>query len=122
MDVTAIQEAFDRVSKKQRLCYAKTHDVIDRTLHEVEAAAEHLNGIVDWKPEVRKGILTDLQLKLTGIAPSTQVRMDASMSSRLMECRLFLYTMFGCQSPYDIWLITAFGSRVHSCCVHSFPQ
>jgi len=73
MDVTAIQEAFDRVSKKQKLCYTKTQDVIDRTLHEVEAAAQHLNGIVDWEPEVRKGVLTDLQLKLTEVAPSSQV-------------------------------------------------
>lgn len=72
--MTSIQEAFDRVSKKQKLCYTKTQDVIDRTLHEVQAAAVHLNGIVDCIPEVRKGVLTDLQLKLTEIGPSSQVR------------------------------------------------
>lgn len=105
MDVTAIQEAFDRVAKKQKLCYQKTHDVIDRTLHEVEAAAEHLNGIVDWKPEVRKGVLTDLQLKLTEIAPSSQVRnrllsdMDAHVCGPFFLCwcslsAVFLWTVF----------------------------
>jgi hypothetical protein len=73
MDVTSIQEAFDRVSKKQKMCYSKTQDVIDRTLHEVEAAAERLNGIVDYIPEARKGVLTDLQLKLTEIGPSSEV-------------------------------------------------
>lgn len=73
MDVTSIQEAFDRVSKKQKLCYSKTQDVIDRTLHEVEAAAERLNGIVDCIPEARKGVLTDLQLKLTEIGPSSEL-------------------------------------------------
>lgn len=77
MDVTAIQEAFDRVSKKQKLCYTKTQDVIDRTLHEVEAAAAHLNGLSDWKPDVRKSVFTDLQLKLTEIAPLTQVSTTA---------------------------------------------
>lgn len=74
MDFTSIQEAFDRVAKKQKLCYTKTQEVIDRTLHEVEAAAEHLNEIEDCSVEVLKGVLRDLQIKLNEIGPLSRVR------------------------------------------------
>lgn len=73
MDLASIQEAFDRVAKKQKVSYTKTQDVIEKTLEVVEAAAKQLNEAAEWSPEARKGILTELQTKLTDIAPASQV-------------------------------------------------
>jgi hypothetical protein len=70
MDLTLIQDAFDRVSKKQKVCYTKTQDVIDRTLHELEVAAKQLSET----STDQKLVLTGLQGKLAELAPSNQVQ------------------------------------------------
>lgn len=73
MDLASIQEAFDRVAKKQKVSYTKTQDVIEKTLQVVEAAAKQLNEAAEWSPEARKAVLTELQTRLTDIAPTSQV-------------------------------------------------
>ncbi|XP_024362262.1 protein RMD5 homolog isoform X2 [Physcomitrium patens] len=80
MDLTSVQEAFDRVSKKQKVCYTKTQDAIDLTIHEVQAAAEHLNGIAGCSSQARKGVLMKLQQKLSEISPANQKELNTTMA------------------------------------------
>ncbi|EFJ24324.1 hypothetical protein SELMODRAFT_79692 [Selaginella moellendorffii] len=62
MDLASMQDAFDRVTKKQKLSYAKTEDVIDKFMHEIQAAASKLDqgDVVD-----HSAVLSELQAKLT---------------------------------------------------------
>lgn len=86
MDLTSIQDAFDRVSKKQKVSYTKTQDVIDRTLHEIEAAAKQLVQVSDWSPESQREVLKNLQAKLTEIGPSSNQVCICSLRDTVSVC------------------------------------
>jgi hypothetical protein len=74
MDLTLIQEAFDRVSKKQKIGYTKTQDVIDKTLHELQVAVQQMSDISDSSStNDQRPLLIGLQGKLTEFGPSNQV-------------------------------------------------
>jgi hypothetical protein len=74
MDLTLIQEAFDRVSKKQKIGYTKTQDVIDKTLHELQVAVQQMSDISDSSStDDQRPLLIGLQGKLTELGPSNQV-------------------------------------------------
>ncbi|KAL3684057.1 hypothetical protein R1sor_002079 [Riccia sorocarpa] len=75
MDLTSIRDAFDRVSKKQKLCYSKTNDVIDTVRQELERVAEALIEIPDGSEadDQRRAVVVELRTKLTEMGPSAQI-------------------------------------------------
>jgi hypothetical protein len=89
MDLTLIQDAFDRVSKKQKVCYTKTQDVIDRTLHELEVAAKQLSET----STDQKLVLTGLHGKLAELAPSNQVQCCHSTHTHLLQGHLAIFPL-----------------------------
>ncbi|KAL3680446.1 hypothetical protein R1sor_023402 [Riccia sorocarpa] len=75
MDLTSIRDAFDRVSKKQKVSYSKTHEVIDKVQQEIETVARALAEIPDGPDgrDRRRALVVELQSKLTEMGPSVQV-------------------------------------------------
>jgi len=104
MDLTLIQDAFDRVSKKQKVCYTKTQDVIDRTLHELEVAAKQLSET----STDQKLVLTGLQGKLAELAPSNQVQCCHFTHTHLLQGHLAIFPLWNFVS---VWL-------AYYCCCH----
>jgi hypothetical protein len=98
MDLTLIQEAFDRVSKKQKIGYTKTQDVIDKTLHELQVAVQQMSDISDSSStNDQRPLLIGLQGKLTEFGPSNQVHtfslhtlsyLQRSLTLRLLSMEL----------------------------------
>ncbi|OAE20938.1 hypothetical protein AXG93_3256s1850 [Marchantia polymorpha subsp. ruderalis] len=75
MDLTSIRDAFDRVSKKQKVSYSKTQEVIEKVQQEIEKVAKSLVEIPNG-PEAgdqKRALLVELQTKLSEMGPSTQV-------------------------------------------------
>ncbi|CAL9087245.1 unnamed protein product [Musa textilis] len=74
MDLDMIQDAFDRVAKKQKLSSSKIQELIDQVGREIEQATaklqmtENATGCSD-----PKSILVDLKTKLNEIAPMKQL-------------------------------------------------
>ncbi|KAJ8764785.1 hypothetical protein K2173_009188 [Erythroxylum novogranatense] len=71
MEVTTVKDAFDHVSKKQKLSSSRSQDVIDQVSHEIQQALAKLQSIDDPKL-----ILTELRNKLNTISPLNQLEMS----------------------------------------------
>lgn len=69
-----MKDAFDHVTKKQRLCSSKYHDAIERIGLEIEQALVKLQTANDTSGHTEhKTILADLKAKLKAITPLTHV-------------------------------------------------
>ncbi|KAK4789899.1 hypothetical protein SAY86_017203 [Trapa natans] len=70
MELNTVKDAFDRVTKKQKLSYSKAQEVIDLIHREVNVALEKIQSGhgSDWK-----SVLAELKIKLKETAPLTQL-------------------------------------------------
>ncbi|KAH7520381.1 protein RMD5 homolog [Ziziphus jujuba] len=74
MELNTIKDAFDRVSKKQKLSCSNTQEVIDQIDQEIEQALQKIqsasnpDSLLDHRP-----ILVELKTKLKDMAPVTQL-------------------------------------------------
>ncbi|XP_077250005.1 protein RMD5 homolog [Tasmannia lanceolata] len=74
MELGTIKDAFDRVSKKQKLSSSKTKEVIDQVAREIEHALAKMESTHDTvSPIDQKSILTELNSKLKEISPMNQL-------------------------------------------------
>ncbi|XP_058073961.1 protein RMD5 homolog [Magnolia sinica] len=74
MELSAIKDAFDRVSKKQKLSSSKTQEVIDQVGREIEHALSRMQSVQDAGSATdQKTILTELNSKLNEIGPINQI-------------------------------------------------
>ncbi|XP_075674472.1 protein RMD5 homolog [Castanea sativa] len=74
MELTTIKDAFERVTKKQKLSSSKSQEVIDQVGHEIEQALGKIQSADDpTSPVDQKSILTDLKLKLNALVPLQQL-------------------------------------------------
>lgn len=76
-----MDEAFERVAKKQKTTYAKTNEVIDKLLESIKQAEE----LAGSSPATRD-ILGGLQAKVTELGPQGQI---AGAQVRLSLCSGF---------------------------------
>ncbi|KAL6960819.1 hypothetical protein U1Q18_038582 [Sarracenia purpurea var. burkii] len=74
MELNTIKDAFDRVTKKQKLSSSKSQEVIEQLGHEIEQAVSTLQLVHDSisQPDHRL-ILAELKTKLNEIAPLSQL-------------------------------------------------
>lgn len=70
MELNNINDAFDRVSKKQKLSYTKTQEVIDSVGHEIELA---LSKLTDGSDVDQKVVISELNAKLNEMGPLNQL-------------------------------------------------
>ncbi|GLJ30184.1 hypothetical protein SUGI_0597000 [Cryptomeria japonica] len=70
MELNNINDAFDRVSKKQKMSFTKTQDVIDSIGQEIELA---LRKLVDGSGVDQKAVIAELNAKLNEIGPANQL-------------------------------------------------
>lgn len=68
MELSTIKEAFNRVTKKQKLCHSKSQEVIDQLSHELQLALATIQTTQDSTSPV----LVELKTKLNAIGPNTQ--------------------------------------------------
>ncbi|XP_058088689.1 protein RMD5 homolog [Magnolia sinica] len=74
MELSTIKDAFDRVSKKQKLSSSKTQEVIDQVGREIEHALSRMQSAQDAGLATdQKTILTELNSKLNEIGPINQI-------------------------------------------------
>ncbi|KAJ6315275.1 hypothetical protein OIU78_018711 [Salix suchowensis] len=74
MELSNVKDAFDRVGKKQKLSFSKSHEVINQVSHEIEQALVKIQSDEDpMSPIDQKSILTELKHKLIAIAPLKQL-------------------------------------------------
>lgn len=84
MDLISIKDAFDRVSKKQKLAESKTLEAIDKVIVELGTAVQNLSGLGEEQlglgllsgsdEEVRvRDILAELNAKLNEIGPINEI-------------------------------------------------
>uniref|UniRef100_A0A0D6R489 RING-Gid-type domain-containing protein n=1 Tax=Araucaria cunninghamii TaxID=56994 RepID=A0A0D6R489_ARACU len=70
MELNNIKDAFDRVSKKQKLSYSKSQDLIDSVGQEIEAA---LRKLMDGSAVDQKAVIAELNAKLNDIGAVNQL-------------------------------------------------
>lgn len=70
MELNNIKDAFDRVTKKQKLSCSKTQEVIEKLIQEIEKASEAIK--TSWQLDDRFA-LTELKKKLQELAPLSQL-------------------------------------------------
>ncbi|XP_028074852.1 protein RMD5 homolog isoform X2 [Camellia sinensis] len=93
MELNTIKDAFDRVTKKQKLSSSKSQEVIEQLSQEIEEALLKLQSIPDTTFQANhKLILTELKTKLNEIAPlgqleGTQKELNVALSKypKLLE-------------------------------------
>jgi hypothetical protein len=68
MDIQGMDDAFERVAKKQKTTYTKTNEVIDKLLENIKQAQE----LVISNPATRD-ILGGLQAKVNELGPQGQI-------------------------------------------------
>lgn len=68
MDIQGMDDAFERVAKKQKTTYTKTNEVIDKLLENIKQAQELVNS----NPATRD-ILGGLQAKVNELGPQGQI-------------------------------------------------
>ncbi|KAJ7532094.1 hypothetical protein O6H91_14G073100 [Diphasiastrum complanatum] len=73
MDLSAMQDAFDRVSKKQKVSYSKTQEIIDKILEQMEQTIEKFLDGRENADADHKILLSDLQGQLTQYGPLYQL-------------------------------------------------
>ncbi|XP_051140588.1 protein RMD5 homolog [Andrographis paniculata] len=93
MELNSIKDAFDRVTKKQKLSSSKSQEIIAQVCQEIEQAISRIqSGQESASPSDHKPILNELKAKLKGVAPlsqmeDTQKDLNISLSkySKLLE-------------------------------------
>ncbi|XP_047955068.1 protein RMD5 homolog [Salvia hispanica] len=93
MELNSIKDAFDRVTKKQKLSSSKSQEVIEQIGQEIEQAFLRLQSEQDSaSPSAHKLILNELKTKLKEIAPlshleGTQKELNVALSKypKLLE-------------------------------------
>lgn len=93
MELTTIKDAFDRVTKKQKLSCSKTQEVIDQIDREIEEALQKLQSANDHDSQLDyRSVLAELKTKLKDLAPVSQlestqreVNLAASKYPKLLE-------------------------------------
>lgn len=75
MEVKTVKDAFDRVTKKQKLCYSKTQEVVDRLSQEINKALNTIQDVPTGSdnPLHHKSVVADLKKTFQEIAPTKQV-------------------------------------------------
>lgn len=73
MDLNPLKDAFDRVTKKQKMSTSKTQEVIDQIVHEVEKALETIQSDHSGSESDYKSVLGELKKKVQEIAPPSQL-------------------------------------------------
>ncbi|WCJ32047.1 E3 ubiquitin-protein ligase RMND5A [Euphorbia peplus] len=73
MDLNPIKDAFDRVTKKQKLSSSKAQEVIDQIMQEIEKALETIQSEQSGNESNYKSILSELNKKLQEIPPLSQL-------------------------------------------------
>lgn len=69
MELNGIKDAFDRVTKKQKLSYTKTQEVVDQIVQEIEKTVETIHSTASDHNHV----LSELKKRLHDIAPPSQL-------------------------------------------------
>ncbi|KZV53894.1 hypothetical protein F511_00160 [Dorcoceras hygrometricum] len=65
MELNPIKDAFDRVTKKQKLSFSKSQEIIERIGQEIEQALSRIQSANDSSPTDHKSVLDELKTKLT---------------------------------------------------------
>ncbi|KAM1233106.1 hypothetical protein ACFX13_002897 [Malus domestica] len=74
MELSTIKDAFERVVKKQKLCFSKSQDVIYEVGREIEQTlTEILSAHDPTSPVDYRSVLADLKVKLNGIGSIPQL-------------------------------------------------
>ncbi|KAL8044696.1 hypothetical protein ABFX02_08G062400 [Erythranthe guttata] len=74
MELSSINDAFDRVTKKQKLSSSKVQEIIEQIGREIEQAISRIQSEQDSaSPSDQKMILNELKAKLKEIAPLRQL-------------------------------------------------
>eukprot|EP00262_Sarcandra_glabra_P008324 TRINITY_DN21745_c0_g1_i2.p1 TRINITY_DN21745_c0_g1~~TRINITY_DN21745_c0_g1_i2.p1 ORF type:complete len:386 (+),score=48.09 TRINITY_DN21745_c0_g1_i2:303-1460(+) len=74
MELSSIKDAFDRVSKKQKLSSSKTQEVIDQVVREIEQVLAKMQPSQDMASAIdQKSIIGELNRKLTEMGPLSQL-------------------------------------------------
>ncbi|XP_010417027.1 PREDICTED: protein RMD5 homolog A-like [Camelina sativa] len=78
MELKTVRDAFDRVTKKQKLCYSKTQEVVDRLSQEIDKALNTIQEAPsgssdDDEPLHHKSLVAALKKTFKEIAPTKQV-------------------------------------------------
>lgn len=74
MELNTIKDAFDRVTKKQKLSSSKIQEVIDQISQEIEKALDKIQSDNNTDSVLdHKSVLSELQTSLRNIAPLTQL-------------------------------------------------
>lgn len=73
MDLNPIKDAFDRVTKKQKLSSSKAHEVIDKIKQETERVLETILSEQSSHDSNHKSFLIELNKKLQGFTPLSQL-------------------------------------------------
>ncbi|XP_047334197.1 protein RMD5 homolog [Impatiens glandulifera] len=92
MELNSIKDAFDRVTKKQKLSASKSQEVVDQIIQEIEQTLSKLTTSEDPMSQTNSTILTELKAKLNGISPlsnleSTQKELNIALTKypKLLE-------------------------------------
>ncbi|XP_061361058.1 protein RMD5 homolog [Gastrolobium bilobum] len=74
MELSTIKDAFDRVTKKQKLSSSKSQEVIDQIRQEIESALGKMQSVNNTDHELGyKTVLNELKASLLKIAPLSQM-------------------------------------------------
>lgn len=71
MELNGIKDAFERVTKKQKVSCSKTQEVIDHIVQEIEKALEMISSTTSDHKSV--SVLAELKKRLRDIAPPSQL-------------------------------------------------
>nr|AAM65529.1 unknown [Arabidopsis thaliana] len=63
MELKNVKDAFDRVTKKQKLCYSKTHEVVEKMSQEIDKALKTI------QEDNHESVVADLKKTFEEIAP-----------------------------------------------------
>lgn len=93
MELNTIKDAFDRVTKKQKLSSSKAQEVLEQIDREIELALQKLQSLDDLESELDYlSVLAELKTKLKDMAPpnqleSTQKELNIALSKypKLLE-------------------------------------
>ncbi|GMI94113.1 hypothetical protein like AT4G37880 [Hibiscus trionum] len=68
MELNCLKDSFERVAKKRKVSYSKTHEVTDLVVQEIEKAIKMVSSTLEYKSE-----LAELKKKLQEVAPLNQL-------------------------------------------------
>lgn len=74
MELSTVKDAFDRVTKKQKLCHSKLQELIDQLSQELKLALATIQNTQDSTSSIdQKNVFAELKTKLNAIGPNTQL-------------------------------------------------